>query len=68
MTAAHSFLHCSLHTTGMSHLKIHYSCLMWNLNMSMLLLFKLTTVKMSKYKYKGNLHNVLIHTAIHLIL
>jgi len=22
MTAVHSFLHCSLHTTGMSHLKI----------------------------------------------
>ena len=36
--------------------------------MSMLLLFKLTTVKMSIYKYKGNLHNVLIHTAVHLIL
>ena len=34
----------------------------------MLLLFKLTTVKMLMYKYKGNLHNVLIHTQVHLIL
>jgi len=47
---------------------LYYSCLLWNLNMSMLLLFKLTTVKMSMYKCKGNLHNVLIHTAVHLIL
>jgi hypothetical protein len=36
--------------------------------MSMLLLFKLTTVKMSMWKYKGNLHNVLIHTWVHMIL
>ena len=47
---------------------LYYSCLLWNLNTSMLPLFKFTTVKISMYKYKGNLHKVLIHTATHLIL
>jgi hypothetical protein len=47
---------------------LYYSCLLWNLNISLLLLINLTTLKMSMYKHKGNLHNVLIHTAVHLIL